>query len=595
MKSAAKNKYIIPLIYLLLMGATLAVYLQVRGFDFVDYDDTAYVTENPQVQSGLTRQSVAWALTTHYFANWHPLTWLSHMLDCELFGMKAGMHHLTNVALHIANTLLLFTVLLKMTGKAGSSGFVAAAFALHPLHVDSVAWISERKDMLSTFGWMLCLYAYIGYVQRKNVRWYLLSLLLFVLGLTAKPMLVTLPFVLLLLDYWPLNRWKSLPTYTDIEKTKQPAGMSAAGAGESFYHLVGEKIPFFIIAAAFCVVTFLVQRSGGAVESFERLTFGLRVENALVSYIKYVGKTVWPSKLAVFYPHLRGHLPGWQAAGAGLVILVITLGIIFPGRRYRWLTVGWLWFLGTLIPVIGLIQVGDQALADRYSYIPLIGLFIIAAWGAEQLLSRWRYKKIALTAAGAGAILAMTAVTNRQLGYWRNSATLFNHALAVTDNNYVAHNGLGTVYFKQRNYDKALFHYQETLRIAPGHPDAPGNLGLTLLQLGRFEEAAGQFRRALARKGDVQKWHWGLGAALQKTGKIDEAIEQYHLALKLDENDASAHNNLAIALDQKGEKEQALKHFMAAVRLEPNDKEYQKNLKKALAQAKKNNLEETVR
>jgi len=595
MKSAAENKYIIPLVYLLLAGATLAVYLQVGGFEFVDYDDTAYVTDNSHVQGGLTRPAVVWAATTQYFANWHPLTWLSHMLDCELFGMKAGLHHLTNVALHIANTLLLFAVLLKMTGKTGRSGFVAAAFALHPLHVDSVAWISERKDVLSSLGWMLCIYAYIGYAQRKNAGWYLLSLMFFVLGLTAKPMLVTLPFVLLLLDYWPLNRWKSAQSNAGFEKINQPAGISTSQASESIYRLIREKIPFLILSAISCVVTFLAQRSGGAVESFERLPFGLRVENALVSYIKYMSKTIWPSDLAVFYPHLRGHLPWWQAAGAGLVILVITIGIIFPGRRYRWLAVGWLWFLGTLMPVIGMIQVGDQAMADRYTYIPIIGLFIIAAWGMEQLLSRWRYKKIGLGAAWAGAVLAMMAVTDRQVGYWRNSFTLFNHALAVTDNNYVAHNGLGTEYFKQGNYDQALFHYQETLRISPGHPDAPGNLGLTLLQLGRFEEAAGQFRLALARKGDIQKWHWGLGAALQKMGKPDEAIEQYQQALELDENDASAHNNLAIALDQKGEKEQALKHFMAAVRLKPNDKEYQKNLRKALAQAKKNNVDETVR
>jgi len=562
------DKYWAFCVYLVLALATFAVYWQVHKCDFVNYDDTDYVTENQYVQAGLTRDSITWAFTSGHSGNWHPLTWLSHMLDSQLFGTeKPGWHHLTNLLLHIANTLLLFAVFRRMTRSLWQSAFVAAAFALHPLHVESVAWVSERKDVLSTLFWMLTMAAYLRYVERPRAGRYLLTLLLFALGLMAKPMLVTLPFVLLLLDYWPLSRFHFGQVVENVSRHSRKF-VNTPSHRKLFYHFVWEKVPFFVLSTISSIITFLIQRSGGAVKA---AALQIRIANASISYVKYITKMIWPAHLAAFYPHLRDALPMWQAAVAALILAAITVCVIWTGRRQRWLVVGWLWYLGTLVPVIGLLQVGTQAMADRYTYLPIIGLFIIAAWGLPQLLKPSRYKKIVLAVAAGAAIPAMMICTWRQVSHWRNSYTLFSHAVKVTKNNYVAHHGLGTALYKQRRYKDAIFHYKQTLKINPDHANAPGNMGLALLQLAEYDEAAGQFREALSRHGKLQKWHLGLGIVLQKKGRLDQAVQHFNQALRIRPDYPRARKQLADALFAQKNFEQAIVEYQQVLRILPRD------------------------
>ncbi len=400
----SKNKLRIFFVGLALVLAPLVVFWQVHSFDFISRDDIDYVTANRNVTTGFTCDNVVWAFTTGYASNWHPLTWLSHMLDCHLFGLKPGLHHLTNLFFHIANTLLLFWVLKRMTGVLYTSAFVAAAFALHPLHVESVAWVSERKDVISTFFWLLTVAAYVSYVRKPGAARYLLTLLVFAFGLMAKPMVVTLPFVLLLLDYWPLGRLEN-----------------AAG----LYRLVREKVPFLILSAASSVVTFFVQQSAGAVVATGTIALVIRIANAFISYSKYIEKMVWPGKLAIFYPHQLDKVSMSHAVVAGFLMVCVSGLVFWKGRSYKYLPVGWLWFVGTLVPVIGLVQVGEQAMADRYTYIPLIGLFIIIAWGASDLLSGWRHGKIILRAASLIILLVLAGIMLRfALKLLKNKITL---------------------------------------------------------------------------------------------------------------------------------------------------------------------------
>jgi hypothetical protein len=399
------DKYWSLCIYLTLALATLAVFWQVLGHDFVNYDDPDYVYRNPNVQSGITLSSIKWAFTTGHAANWHPLTWLSHMLDWQLFGDNPGWHHLTNLFLHIANTLLLFAVLKRMTNALWRSAFVAAAFALHPLHVESVAWVAERKDVLSTLFWMLTIAAYLRYLERPGTGRYLLTLLIFALGLMAKPMLVTLPFVLLLLDYWPLGRFQFGQIVKSVGQQSRKS-LNAFSHWKLSRHLLLEKVPLFALSAISSIVTFLVQRTAGAVTSVETLPLKLRIANTFVSYLTYIQKMVWPSRLAMFYPYPDKTDLIWQTVVFALLLLIISLGVIWLMRRRRYLLTGWLWYLGTLVPVIGLVQVGDQALADRYTYVPLTGLFIIIAWGVPDLIAKWRFRKHALAASAIAVLLA---------------------------------------------------------------------------------------------------------------------------------------------------------------------------------------------
>jgi len=458
------NRYYVPLIYLALALVTLAVFSQVRNYDFINLDDLGYVFNNPNVQAGLTRDSIVWAFTMGYKAYWHPLTWLSYMLDCQLFGTDPGWHHLTNLLLHITSTLLLFAVFRRMTGLLWRSAFVAALFALHPLNVESVAWISERKNVLSTMFWMLTMITYLGYVQRATASRYLLTLLMFALGLMAKPMLVTLPFVLLLLDYWPLGRLRLSQT---VRGGRKPG--SARFQWRLWRRLVGEKVPFLALSAVSIYLSSLSVQTRGIVVSTEAVPMGLRIANAMVSYVSYIAKMLWPWKLAVFYPYPET-VPAWQVIGALLLLAGVSVLVFRLVKSKPYLAVGWLWYLGTLTPAIGIMQAGSwPAMADRFAYIPLVGLFIIIALGLPELLRKWRYQKTVLTAAALAVILTLSICTHLQLLHWRNSGTVFEHAVKVTDGNYLAHFYLARSLSEEGRVDEAITHLEEVLRLRPGN------------------------------------------------------------------------------------------------------------------------------
>ena len=585
------NKHLVVLIYVALALTTIAVFWQVRNYDFVNYDDLDYITENQHVQAGLARDSIIWAFTTGHASNWHPLTWLSHMLDCQLFGTNAGWHHLTNLLLHIANTLLLFAVLKQMTAALWRSAFVAAAFALHPLHVESVAWISERKDVLSTLFWMLTMAAYLRYVKRPGVSWYLLALLFFALGLMAKPMLITLPFVLLLLDYWPLHRFQLGKTVKNGGRRKRKS-VNTRSQWRVSYRLIREKVPFFILSAISSVVTFLVQQSGGAVAEISVFPLNIRITNAFISYLTYIEKMFWPSRLAMFYPHPGYKSSMWYALLAALLLLGISIWVIRLARKRRYLAVGWLWYLGTLIPVIGLVQVGEQALADRYTYIPLTGLFIIIAWGLGDLLAKWRYRKTVLGVSAMGVLLTLSICTNLQQRYWRNSTTLSEHALEVTDGNHVAHLCLADPLYKQGRLDDAVKHYTEALRVLYNYPRAHIGMARVLFAQGKLDGAIKHYNEALQIQPDSVEVLKNLGNAFYQQGKLKEAVREYQQVLQMLPDNPDAHNDLGVAIARQGKLNEAITHFTEALRIKPDFADAHSNLGHALANQGK--LDEAV-
>ena len=439
------------IICIFLVISTLAVYWQVKDHEFINYDDNRYITENGHVQVGLTGESIVWAFTTSYASNWHPMTWLSHMLDYELYSDHPKGHLLTNVFLHITNALLLFMVLFRLTGAIWQSAFVAVLFALHPLNVGSVAWAAERKNVLSTLFWLLTIWVYISYVNKPSIKKYGWVALFLALGLMSKPMLVTLPFVLLLLDYWPLRRWNIQNTNGPIEQTTNSTPLS---------QLILEKIPLLLLVIGSITATLIVQKMGGAVKSFDVFPLKERFINALVSYLSYLQKMVWPSNLSVFYPHPEAALPVWKGVLCGMVLVGITILAVKWIRRAPYFAVGWFWYLGTLIPVIGIVQVGAQAMADRYAYVPLIGIFIILAWGISGLLEKWDQRKKALPIAAGAVILVLIVVAWVQAGHWKNSITVFKHAINVTENQYpsfaVAYDNLGYALAKKEISVKPL-------------------------------------------------------------------------------------------------------------------------------------------
>jgi Tfp pilus assembly protein PilF len=495
-----KRQKIIPLVYLTLTLATVVAYEQVRHNDFVSYDDFAYVTENPDVSSGITRNSVIWAFTNVHLGNWHPLTGLSHMLDCQLFGLEASWHHLTNLFFHVANTLLLFAVLKRITGAVWRSAFVAAAFVLHPLHVESVAWIAERKDVLSGFFWMLTVAAYIRYAQRPAIPKYLLVVLAFTLGLMAKPMLVTLPFVLLLLDYWPLRRfqWSS----QGISGVSPPLEVVEASCKKATtYRLITEKIPLFVLTAASSVVTFMAQKSQGAIMAMEILPIKERLANVPVSYVSYIGKMIYPTNLAVLYPIYKDS-PAWQPIVSLLLLAVISAAVIYAARRRTYLAVGWLWYIGTLVPVIGLVQVGSQAMADRYTYLPSIGIFIMVAWGAADLVVKWQHRKIGLRVTAGLILVVLLLCTRVQVRHWRNSLTLFKHAITVTKNNFTMHYNYANALRRDGRLDQAIRHFEETVRINPKYYKGQNNLALAYYLKGKIAQAITSWHKAIEVKPD---------------------------------------------------------------------------------------------
>jgi len=572
---------------------TLLVFLRAVEGDFVDYDDGQYVRANRHVQDGLSWRGVKWAFTTTHASNWHPLTWLSHMLDWHLYGAQPAGHHLTSVALHAANAALLFLALLHLTGVPGRSALVAALFALHPLRVESVAWVSERKDVLSGFFALLALLAYARYARKLATRnatpgqnaaltptarevgtAYALALLCYALSLLSKPMGVTLPFVFLLLDYWPLRR---------LPSAAQGGGSSPAAGAATPWRLVREKLPFFALAAASSVMTFLAQRKGGAVTTLLNLPLTARIENALISYARYLGKAIAPLDLAVLYPH-PGRWPRGQVVGAALLLAALSAWVVLWRRRWPAGLVGWCWFMGMLVPVIGLVQVGLQAMADRYTYLPLVGVLVAAVWGLSDLARRWPARGRRLLGGAAGAVLVgWAALTWRQIGYWQNTETLFRRAIAVTKDNYLAHNNLGFFLSHQGRLPEALTHYQAAVRIKPDYEDALNNLGHALAGQGRDAEALPYYEAALrARPGHVEV-HNNLGNALANLGRLDEAIVHYQIALRENPDHPGAHNNLGIALAMKGRPADALPHFAAALRARPDDAGTLSNSGNALA------------
>jgi len=549
----------------------------VQNHDFVNFDDGKYVTGNRHVQNGLTGEGLVWAFTTMHFSQWHPLTWLSHMLDCQLYGLNPGGHHVSNLLLHTANTLLLFLVLQGMTGRTWPSALVAVLFGLHPLHVEPVAWVSGRKDLLSSLFWILTMGSYFYYVRAPKLSRYFLVLMSFVLGLMAKQMLVTLPFVLLLLDYWPLDR---LASGQPGVKKKSPANESPNPGHKksSAAALVFEKTPFLVIAAAGAVVAYLAQNRGGALESVAFLPMDVRLANAVVSYIIYMGKTIWPLNLAVFYPHPGSTMPIWQVATAGFFLLFISVFVIWESRKRPYLVVGWLWYLGTLVPVIQLVQVGDHAMADRYTYIPLIGVFLMIAWGLADVAARWPGTKIVIGTSMAGIVLCLAICSHLQSRQWQDSVTLFEHALNVTAENHVAHTNLGVALAGQGNIDRAIWHYSQAVIIEPDYVGARLNLASALAEQEKFQEAIAHYSEVLRIKPDYADAHFNMGNALIRLCKPEIAILHYTEALRINPNDPEVLNNLGIALSKQERLQDAADRFREALRIQPDFAEARHNL-----------------
>ena len=545
------------LICLLLAGFTLVAYLQVWEFDFVRLDDHVYTFENEQIQNGFTLDNISWALTAQVAANWHPLTLLSHMLDFQLFGLNAGYHHLTNLFFHIANTLLLFFVLRRMTGDLWPCVFVAAMFALHPLHVESVAWVSERKDVLSAFFWMLTMYAYIRYTERPGIALYLTVLVFFVLGLMSKPMLVTLPFVLLLLDYWPLRRLQF-----------RGADQISIQPGTTLTHIILEKVPLLALSSASCIVTYHFQQVGGALRSFERYPLYERAANAFAAYIGYIIKTLWPFKLSPFYPY-PDSFPFWKMFCSVILLACITYFAVRSIKHHPFFAVGWLWYMGTLVPVIGLVQVGSQAMADRYTYIPLIGIFILIAWGVPDFLRKIRYKKIFLSILFLAPVLILIPFTWIQVQHWKNGIDLFQHALDVTADNYLAHNNLASTLLKQGKIEEAIEHFSKALKINPNIPEPHCGLGLAFGMQGDIDREISHLSDALKIDPWEKENHMALGAAFFKKGNIEKGIHHLNKALMIDPDIAKAHLMLGNIFMKQGRDEEALKHYSEVLRIAP--------------------------
>lgn len=606
---------------------TVAAYWQVTDCAFVTYDDGTYVTGNAHVRNGLSWSNLVWALTATQAANWHPLTWVSHILDCQLFGLNPAGHHVTNLIIHIANVVLLFSALRFVTATLWRSALVAALFAVHPLNVESVAWIAERKNVLSTMFWILTIWAYAWYAKKPAWQRYLLVVAGFAFGLMSKPMLVTLPFVLLLLDYWPLRRISSplMPSApertTDSDKPrKRPAKgkvdkLAPGFAARPLSALILEKVPLLLLAIATSVITIVAQRQGKAIGTLESYPIAVRLENALVSYAAYLVQTFWPSRLCVFYPHPKTLLAGWLVGVATVGLLAVTAASLGTIRRFPFLTVGWLWYLGTMVPVIGLVQVGLQSRADRYTYVPMIGIFIIIAWMLNELAKRLPSARTTIAGAAVLVLLVLALISHIQVGYWHDSTALFTRAVNVTGNNYIAQNNLGEALGLQGKYDEAERHFAAAVSINPDYSLALNNLAMSRVQSGSLDEAIELFSRAVENDPTFSEAYNRLAAALLQKNRTDEAFENLQKALALNPNFSSAYANLGalyekqnktdealnayakaleasqinsfsaqmnyklgVLLEKKGDNQQALTRYREAIRLKPDFSQAQQNV-----------------
>jgi len=620
----------------LLLAFVVLTFFPCLDHGFVNFDDDVYVYDNARVLHGLTWENTRWAFTTLDAGFWHPLTWMSLLLDRQLYGLNGGGYHLTSLLLHAANTLLLFALFRRLTGATWRSAFVAALFAVHPLHVEPVAWVASRKDVLSTLFWMLTLLMYVRYareaedgIQRSEVRgqksdvggpragahlpasiFYLLSLCSFVCGLMSKTMVVTLPFILLLLDWWPLQRLRLKRQDVRIRR---------------LLPLLLEKLPFFAAAFVCGLITIHAEKAVGAIQLVSDIPFLHRLSNATLGYGRYLLEMVWPGRLAVFYPYPRTWTL-WPVAATGLLLLLTSGLILRAGRRWPYLAFGWIWYCLTLLPVAGLIQVGSHSHADRYTYVPLIGVFVILAWGACDLSKRWPRQAAILSAAAATVLLLLLPLTRRQMGYWKDSESLFRHALAVTANNYFAHNNFGLALLQKGQVDEAIIHFNKALEADPSQSKPHNNLGIALLDKGRMDESIAQFRAALEsrpdfaevcynlgvallRKGqpqeaiapfqkavesspDLAKARYGLGSALVRTGRTGEAVAQFRKALELDPDYAEAHNDLGLALFREGKLDEARAHFEQALKIRPDTAETCYNL--GLVLVRKGRVQEAI-
>ena len=571
------------LVCLFLVITTIAVYWQVQGFDFINYDDNDYVTENQHVQAGWTIEGVGHAFTSKFHLHWHPLTWLSHMTDCQLFGLNPGWHHLSSLFLHLANALLLFFVLKLMTGALLRSAFVAALFALHPLNVETVTWIASRKDVLSTFFWMLAMLAYARYSKSPGFCRYILVLIAFILGLMAKSMVVTLPFVLFLADYWPLKR-SLLEQSEGRQSTQNHKSLNAMYQKLLAPRLIWDKAFLLIVVGVASVVALsAIQRKTGLnVDISGLLPNKYDIKDAMISYISYIGKMFWPVNLAIPYP-VRHGISVWQACGCGLLLVGISFLVFWKRRHYPYLIVGWLWYLITLLPVIGLVRSGPVVMADRYTYIPLIGLFIIVAWGVPDLLRAWRYRRNALTVSTGIVIIGLMVSSWFQVRHWESSIPLFSHTVDVTVNNHNAHYKLGIALTTQGKLDEAIDHCSKALSIKPDLAEAHYNLGFVLVKQGKLDEAIDHYSKALKFKPDYAKAHNNLGAVLDGQGKPEEAIVHYSKALSIKPDNAEAHNNLGLILKRQGKPEEAIVHYSKAISIKPDLAEAHNNLGLVLA------------
>lgn len=526
---------------LALVLLNLLVFAQVHDYPFINFDDAQYVAENSAVLSGLTAESIGWAFSSTHAGNWHPLTWISHMIDVELFGVDAGKHHLASLLIHTLSTWLLFVVFARMTAAVWPSAFVAALFAVHPTHVESVVWIAERKDVLSGFFWILAMSAYARYAAAPSAGRYSAVVAAFIAGLLSKPMVVTLPFALLLLDVWPLRRARST----------------------GWRRLILEKVPLVVLSVAASVETFIVQREAGAVRALDVLPFERRLAAATVGYGEYLLKTICPVDLAVLYPHPSAIATSLWAAAAVLLVVMTTVAA-WTWRSRPYLLVGWLWFVGTLVPVIGLVQVGSQRIADRYLYLPSIGLFVIATWGLLDLAKRLRLSRRALGAATLAIVAMMSAVAHRQVRHWESSVTLWEHTLRVTENNSRAHAHLGHALTAEARHEEAIAQFQRALALRPDYPEALNYLGAALARRGEPEAAVPMFRRAVELSPALPHARTNLATALAQSGRIGEAIVEYREVVRLTPDDLQARINLGRALMSIGHEDEGADHLLHA-------------------------------